>query len=48
MIKNSKVMQVGSSDQPKRSWTTPAMVRIEAGAAEISTRTTGDGPFSTS
>ena len=32
----------------KLRWATPGLSRIEAGEAEINTRTIGDGPFSTS
>jgi hypothetical protein len=48
MITNSKTGEIESNDRRKNSWSTPALIRIEASEAEISTRGTGDGTFTTS
>ena len=44
MIKDSKIGDVGSSNQ-KNAWNTPTLIRIDAGEAEVSTRSGGDGVF---
>jgi hypothetical protein len=49
MDENRKVGPFGEAHcSGKLRWATPALSRIEASEAEINTRTTGDGPFSTS
>jgi hypothetical protein len=36
---------VGTADQGKRAWTKPTLARIDAGEAEVFTRSGTDGQF---
>lgn len=52
-MKSDCEMQSASDDartgsRAPRTWKTPAVLRLEAGAAEVGTRFTKDGAFSTS
>lgn len=38
----------GNTVPARKPWSTPRVDRIEAGQAEVFTRTTADGPFATS
>ena len=49
MIEDSKTGRARSAEKrSKRAWSTPTLTRLEASGAELFTRETGDGEFSTS
>ena len=48
MVKDFKTDQIESRDRRKSAWQAPALTRIAASEAEISTRANDDGPFSSS
>ena len=49
MVKESKTGRAGSIDERRKSaWNKPALTRIAAGEAEVFTRASNDGPFSSS
>jgi len=48
MTKDSRTGRAGSTGKDKQTWVTPALIRIEAGEAEVGTRNVSDGPFTSS